>query len=136
MAKTWFGRKQATPHQQLLFEQERAVLLATEEILRLMEREYINKTALAESLGKSKAYITQALSGGRNMTLRTLAEFAWACGYAVRGFYLVPIGKGHEAVVAEGRAPRVWWVGRERVRMPKGSAEPAGTEIAELAAAA
>ena len=89
MAKSWFDRKHATPRQRLLFEQERAVLLATEEILRL-----------TQPLCKSKAYVTQALSGGRNMTLRTLAEFVWACGASVRGFEFVPGGRAERAARA------------------------------------
>lgn len=91
MAKTWFEKKHTTPREQQTFEEERAVLLATEEILRLMEKEGITKVNLAKALGKSKAYVTQALSGGRNMTLRTLAAFAWACGYSIRGLDLVRV---------------------------------------------
>jgi predicted DNA-binding protein (UPF0251 family) len=106
MAKSWFDRKHATPRQQLLFEQERAVLLATEETLRLMGREGITKAALARRLGKSKAYVTQALSGGRNMTLRTLAEFAWACGASVGGFEFVRGGRVERSARAAPRTPR------------------------------
>jgi transcriptional regulator with XRE-family HTH domain len=106
MAKSWFDRKHTTPRQQLLFEQERAVLLATEEVLRLMGQEKITKATLARRLGKSKAYVTQALSGGRNMTLRTLAEFAWACGASVGGFQFVRGARAERAARAAPRATR------------------------------
>lgn len=50
----------------------------------LMEKRWVqNKAQLAERLGKSKAYVTQVLSGSRNMTLRTLADFAFALGFRV-----------------------------------------------------
>ncbi len=75
-----------------------------------MGREGITKAALARRLGKSKAYVTQALSGGRNMTLRTLAEFAWACGASVGGFEFVRAGRTARAAPRparrNGRAPR------------------------------
>ncbi len=116
MAKTWFERKHVTPRQQLLFEQERAVLLATEEILNLMEREGISKADLAKALGKSKAYITQALSGGRNMTLRTLAGFAWACHHSVRGLDLRRIEIPEVMLSLEGRAHRMRWTSLDRLR--------------------
>ena len=38
----------------------------------------LKEAPLAEELGVSKAYITQTLDGGRNLTLRSLADFAWA----------------------------------------------------------
>jgi transcriptional regulator with XRE-family HTH domain len=112
MGKSWFERKHANPRQRRLVAEERMVLLATEEILRLMEREGITKAALARRLGKSKAYVTQALSGGRNMTLRTLAEFAWACGYAVRGLDLARAGQAERATAAGARSRRNGRAGR------------------------
>ncbi len=107
MARSWFDSKHATRRQQLLFQQERAVLLATEEILQLMEREGISKADLAKALGKSKAHITQALSGGRNMTLRTLAAFAWACHHSVRGLALARIEMPDMTMAVEPRVQRM-----------------------------
>ncbi|MBI2113578.1 MAG: helix-turn-helix transcriptional regulator [candidate division NC10 bacterium] len=107
MAKSWFESKHVTPRQRLLFEQERAVLLATEELLKLMEREGISKANLAKALGKSKAYITQALSGGRNMTIRTLAAFAWACHHSLRGFDLARIEIPDVTMAVERRVQRM-----------------------------
>ncbi len=52
----------------------------TEEILIIMEDKGISKKDLADKLGKSKAYISQLLSGSRNMTLRTLSDLCFALG--------------------------------------------------------
>ena len=41
-----------------------------------MERSNKSQTEIAESLNKSKAYVSQLLNGARNMTLRTLADIA------------------------------------------------------------
>jgi len=115
MAKSWFEAKHATRRQKLLFEQERLVLLATEDILQLMEREGFSKTDLAKALGKSKAYVTQALAGGRNMTLRTLAAFAWACNHSVRGLELGRIEMPEMSVSLGDRARRMRWSTVEKV---------------------
>jgi hypothetical protein len=81
--QTWFDSKHQTPKQRLLFEQERAVIMAAEEVSQAMKAANISKAELARRLGTSKAYVTQALAGGQNMTLRSLASFAWACGNTV-----------------------------------------------------
>lgn len=43
-----------------------------------IERSGIKKSEIAEKLGVSRAYVSQALHGGSNLTLRTLANLAWA----------------------------------------------------------
>lgn len=135
MAKTWFESKYATPRQRLLFDQERAVDRATEDILELMEREGLNKAALARRLGKSKAYVTQALSGGRNMTLRTLAAFAWACGHSVRGIELEPIAKPKKQIPLEGSLASSWWTYAARVYVARAPRQPQEENEVELVAA-
>lgn len=52
-------------------------------IARLMAEQGMSKAALARRLGKSRAWVTQLLSGKANMTLRTLAEVAHALGVEV-----------------------------------------------------
>ena len=42
----------------------------------LMGEQGITKAELARRVGKSRAYVTQTLTGDRNMTLGTLASFA------------------------------------------------------------
>jgi transcriptional regulator with XRE-family HTH domain len=61
-----------------LLEQETLVLAATELICELLEKKRLSRAELAKRIGKSKAFVSQILSGRRNMTLRTLAEVAWA----------------------------------------------------------
>jgi ribosome-binding protein aMBF1 (putative translation factor) len=58
--------------------QEKLILDVTEHIVECMDREGINKTHLAQKLGRSKGYITQLLDGRANMTLRTLSDIMWA----------------------------------------------------------
>ena len=54
----------------------RIVQGASEVIRALMESRGVSKAELARRVGKSRAYVTQSLSGDRNMTLGTLARFA------------------------------------------------------------
>lgn len=50
----------------------------TEDILVLLEDLGVSKNELAERLGKSRSYVTQVLSGTRNMTLGTLSDICFA----------------------------------------------------------
>src|ERR1700722_5595922 len=63
---------------------------ATEKIAELMEIMNVSKSELAKRTGNSKAYITQVLSGTRNMTVHTLAGLAFALGYRIM-FNAAPI---------------------------------------------
>lgn len=49
----------------------------TEDIMIAMEDLNISKSQLAKKLGKSKSYITQILSGSRNMTLSSLSDLCF-----------------------------------------------------------
>jgi len=84
-------------HERLL-EQERLILSVTELIYEEMERAGVRKIDLAEALGTSKANITQALGGGQNLTLRTLADLAWAMKRQVR--IAMPSLDGKEVVLS------------------------------------
>ncbi len=63
---------------QKLYAEEDLILEVTEMIWDKLEKKDLNKAELAQTLGKSKSYISQILSGSRNMTLRTLADIAHA----------------------------------------------------------
>ena len=65
------------------FAQEELILDTAEQIWDLMEAKGIRKARLAETLGRSAAYVTQLLNGSRNMTLRSLADVASALGGTV-----------------------------------------------------
>lgn len=70
-----------------LLAQERLILDATEAIVGLLDEQCISRQELAARLGKSKGFVSQLLSGERNMTLRTLADLGHSLG---RSFSIVP----------------------------------------------
>src|SRR5262245_55077609 len=90
-------KKSDDENYELLLEQERLLLEATELVEQLMAERKINRSELAERLGKSKPHVTQLLSGDRNLTLRTLAELAHALGERV-----------HLQTQARSEAPAKW----------------------------
>lgn len=59
------------------------IISTTELLILLMNKDNVTRADLARRLGKSKSFVTQALSGSRNMTLRTLSDIAHALGYRV-----------------------------------------------------
>ena len=63
---------------------ESIVYNTTEDILVFMEDTNVTKNELARRLGKSKSYVSQVLSGARNMTLGTLSDIAFELGLAVK----------------------------------------------------
>ena len=75
----WIDRQTHTPEARRLYEQERLALWVSEALAQAMAESGLSKADLAERLGTSRAHITQVLSGSRNMTLRTVADLAWAC---------------------------------------------------------
>jgi transcriptional regulator with XRE-family HTH domain len=73
----------SVPHRKLLREEE-LILDVTEALSEMLEREGVSKTVLAQRLGKTKGFVSQILAGGRNLTLRTIADIADALGYRIR----------------------------------------------------
>ena len=57
-----------------LFYEELTILKAQETIAELMENSNTTKVELAKLLNQSKAHVTELLSDGRNLTLRTFAR--------------------------------------------------------------
>lgn len=66
------------------FAVETFIAECTELLSRVMHEKQISKAELAARLGKSRAWATQLLSGGRNVTVRTLAEVAYELGVELR----------------------------------------------------
>jgi transcriptional regulator with XRE-family HTH domain len=64
-----------------LFAQEDLILEVTETICELLEKEKISRKELADRLGKTKGFVSQLLNGGRNLTLRTVADILHVLGY-------------------------------------------------------
>jgi transcriptional regulator with XRE-family HTH domain len=62
------------PEFQKLLSIELLVAETSEEIARLMAESGVSKADLARRLNKSRAWVTQLLSGKSNMTIRTLGE--------------------------------------------------------------
>ena len=65
----------------------------TETLCELLEKEKISRKELADRLGKSKGFVSQLLNGGRNLTLRTVADILHVLGYKVT---LTPYKEGEQ----------------------------------------
>jgi transcriptional regulator with XRE-family HTH domain len=77
LLKEWTEKSQINAR---LLAQETLILDASETILDAMKKSDVSKADLASALGKTKPFVTQLLNGSRNMTLRTLADIAFALG--------------------------------------------------------
>jgi transcriptional regulator with XRE-family HTH domain len=71
------------PEFRKLLAQEELILEVTETICDILEKEKISRKELADRLGKSKGFISQLLNGGRNLTLRTVADILHVLGYKI-----------------------------------------------------
>ena len=72
--KTQHASLMEDPEFRRLLSVEALVAEASEVIARLMAEQNVTKADLARRLHKSRAWVTQLLSGKANMTIRTLAE--------------------------------------------------------------
>jgi len=73
-----------SPEYRRLYAIEGLVTDAAELVAQLMEEQGVTKAELACRLGKSRAWITQLLSGSANMTIRTFAELVYELGAEVK----------------------------------------------------
>jgi len=71
------------PGYRKLYAIEGLVADAAELVASLMKEQNLTKADLARRLGKSRAWVTQVLSGRANMTMRTFAELVYALGAQV-----------------------------------------------------
>jgi len=71
------------PEFRKLLAQEELILEVTETLCELLENEQISRKELADRLRKTKGFISQLLGGGRNLTLRTVADILHVLGYKV-----------------------------------------------------
>jgi len=62
------------------YAREELVYNVTEDILVALEDLNVSKKELAHRLGKSRSYVTQILSGARNMTLGSFSDICFALG--------------------------------------------------------
>lgn len=78
MTQTSYDQYIDDPERRQILEQERVLVDATELVCTAMDFRRMNRTQLAEKMGRSKAYVTQILRGNQNLTLRTLTDVFYA----------------------------------------------------------
>jgi transcriptional regulator with XRE-family HTH domain len=89
--KTLLAEYLEDPEFARLMAQGDLIMEVTETLCELLEKEKISRKELADRLGKSKGFISQLLNGGRNLTLRTVADILHVLGYRAA---LMPYKKG------------------------------------------
>jgi plasmid maintenance system antidote protein VapI len=95
------------PEFRKLLSAEALVAEASEVIAGLMDEQKVSKADLARRLNKSRAWVTQLLSGKANMTVRTLAELAYALGAEVKLQAQPPSWKASGKLIGVGRKREV-----------------------------
>lgn len=82
--KTQHASLMEDPEFRRLLSVEALVAEASEVIAGLMAEQNVSKADLARRLNKSRAWVTQLLSGKANMTVRTLADVVHTLGAEVK----------------------------------------------------
>ena len=97
-----------------LYAREAAMMAVADALVHALEQAGKNRAWLAEALGRTPGFVSQVLSGSRNMTLKTLADCAFVLGLELSELQLAPLGESmishdlmdqwldEESVVAEG----------------------------------
>jgi transcriptional regulator with XRE-family HTH domain len=67
-----------SPENERLLAQEYLIATVAQEIWEVMERADVSRATVAERLGKTRSFVTQILSGSKNLTLRTISDIAHA----------------------------------------------------------
>lgn len=65
----------------LAWHQERSILETTEMICKIMKEKNISRSELAKALGTTRVYLSQILSGSKDMTLRHVSDIFTKLGY-------------------------------------------------------
>ena len=81
--KTLLDKYLEDPEFARLMAQGDLIMEVTETLCELLEKEKVSRKELADRLGKSKGFVSQLLNGGRNLTLRTVADILHVLGYRV-----------------------------------------------------
>ena len=87
-----------------LLRQERLILDVTEQLAGALENGGVTQAELARRMGRTPGFVSQLLGGGRNLTLRTVADIAAAL--SLRPSFKLSsrrISAATETVVAIGR---------------------------------
>lgn len=106
------------------YAREGLIYNVTEDVLFQMEQMSVTKQELARRLGKSRSYVTQLLSGARNMTLGSLADICFALDIEPQVRFL---RSGDEAIVDDVVGTPVWTVNESE--MPNKEIQVLGTNV-------
>jgi len=79
--KTLMDQYLEDPEFARLLAQEDLIMEVTETLCELLDKEGVSRKELAERLGKTKGFVSQLLNGGRNLTLRSVADILHVLGY-------------------------------------------------------
>ncbi len=78
-----FNSAMATDADRRRYAQNSLIVDTAIAINKALETAQVSQKDLAGRLGRSEGYVSQVLSGGGNLTLRTLADFAHGLGFVV-----------------------------------------------------
>ena len=115
-----------------LLRQERLILDVTEQLAGALKNSRVTQAELARRMGRTPGFVSQLLGGGRNLTLRTIADIAAALSLRP-SFKLsckrtsAPAEAGVTGEVHEDTHEIVRW----SPRMPLVSTAPAGHLLGE-----
>ena len=75
-----------------VYAEENTILALTGDVVDAIRASGKTQAEIAETLGVSDAYVSQLLSGVRNMTMKTVGALLWTCGLEVRGMRIGQLG--------------------------------------------
>jgi antitoxin component HigA of HigAB toxin-antitoxin module len=81
--KPWLERQLEDPEFQRALATERPSFDFINALDEAMQASGITKAELAKRLGRSRAFVTQAMRRDHNLTFKTAADLAWACGLSL-----------------------------------------------------
>ena len=76
--------EQSSAEARRLLNQEKLILEVTEALSEAIEEHGLTRSEVAKRLGKTKGFVSQLLAGGRNLTLRSVADLADAIGVSLK----------------------------------------------------
>lgn len=90
------------------FAREELIYNVTEDLLVMLEDQEITKKELARRLSKSRSYVTQILSGSRNMTLGSFSDICFALGFKPE--IKLPVQETNEVLIGKSTSITKEWV--------------------------
>lgn len=99
--KTILEKYMEDPEFAKLMAQGDLIMEVTETLCELLEKENVSRKDLADRLGKTKGFVSQLLNGGRNLTLRTVADILFVLGYKVSLKPYKEVGERQESKIID-----------------------------------